>query len=937
MRFKRAMAASMAGVMAIGSAVVCQVTASAAEKTIDLSGFQGWAGDIVDADTKTITFGANYDGCGYWSNPGVEDYDELVLTYHDLTTDALTLIAKVDEDNKAEKSSNASSGEIVVDITGLDKAKIGSLMITGGLNAGSVVIDSIIARNAKTYGEETVLWNGSECKKDDVYDLADFDYSKLTDDAQFTIYMTTTDHKGAKKGDGVGQIVANYHWTDPDPEDSTKTIARTIQFISPGQSISDGTYTFTKKELLNVSTETELQKVQFQVYKEGVTVTKVTVKDVEQSDVEVSSLMIDGDEERTATYGDADVALTVTPNEDATSYDATKVTWKSSDDKIATVSTDGTVSFVGAGSATITATYDGNAAISDSVTFTVAKKAVTATITAKDVTGATVDDALTKAEAAATVNTTLDKSDYKLTVKLAEDKKSYTASVALTDEAAKKYTLTCADASGKIAYKVTGLILSQDTLTIPITSEGVQLTATIQPEGLAEGEIIWNVKDNTVATYEDGMVKPVSGSAGNSTIITATVKGTEISKDCKVTIAEVLNPAADITLDKTELSGTAGEKATLKATVVGEDSTKDSTDVVTWKSSNEDVATVTAGNVTFVGAGTATITAKAGEKTATCTVTVKAATVAVEKITLDKTTAELTVGDTTTLKATVTPDNATDKTVTWTSSDESVATVKDGVVTAVKAGTATITAKAGDKTATCTVTVKAKEEKPDPTPAANEKEIWTGSTDLGTDWSKSVAVPKADVKIGDTIRIKVGTGSAEYHQIKIMDSNWEVLSSVKSKADAQYGTITVDKDGYVEFVVNAADAKLISEGGLIISGYDLTISSVSNKALKDKTITPSTKVETVVDNGTSMIAVFAISEEDAAKYDSYTVTITRGSDNKSTYIVIDNCYKYVTYTKDNEDIRVSGDGAYYIMLNITGIESSFGGITIRIDPTVPKG
>lgn len=933
MRFKRAMAASMAAVMAIGSAVVCQITASAAEKTIDLSGFQGWGGNTVDAATKTITFAANYGGCGYWGNPGVEDYDELVLTYHDLTTDALTLVAKVDDDNKAEKYSNASSGEIVVDITGLDRANIGSLMITGGLNAGSVVIDSIIARNAKTYGEETVLWNGSECKKGDVYDLADFDYSKLTDDAQFTIYMTTTDHEEAKKGDGVGQIVANYHWTDPDPEDSTKTIGRTIQFISPGQSISDGTYTFTKKDLLNVSTETELQKVQFQVYKEGVTVTKVTVKDVEQSDIEVSSLTIEGDKERTATYGDADVTLTVAPNPDATTYDESKVTWKSSNEKVATVSADGTVSFVGAGSATITATYDNDSAISDSVTFTVAQKAVTATITAKDVTDATVNEAQAMAEAAVTVDTTLDKADYDLTVTLAADKKSYTASVALTEAAAKKYALTCEDASGKIAYKVTGLILSADTLTIPITSEGVQLEATIKPEGLVEGVIEWKIDDPTVATVENGLVKPVSGSAGSSAIITATVKGTTVSATCNVTIAEVLNYAAEITLDKTELSGTAGETATLKATVVGEDPTKPSTDVVTWKSSDEKVATVTAGNVTFVGAGTATITATAGEKTATCTVTVKAATVAVEKVTLDKTTAELTVGDTTTLKATVTPDNATDKTVTWTSSDESIATVKDGVVTAVKAGTATITAKAGDKTATCAVTVKAKEE----TPAANEKVIWKGSTDLGTDWSKSVAVPKADVKIGDTIRIKVGTGSAEYHQIKIMDSNWEVLSSVKSKADAQYGTINVDKDGYIEFVVNAADAKLISEGGLIISGYDLTISSVSNKALKDETYAPSTKVHTVVKNGTSMIAVFAISEEDAAKYESYTVTITRGSDNKSAYYVIDNCYKYVTYNNGTEDIRVSGDGAYYIMLNITGIQDSFGEITIRIDPTVPKG
>ncbi len=80
--------------------------------------------------------------------------------------------------------------------------------------------------------------------------------------------------------------------------------------------------------------------------------------------------------------------------------------------------------------------------------------------------------------------------------------------------------------------------------------------------------------------------------------------------------------------------------------------------------------------------------------------------VEVAVVTLDKNKAELEVGETLELKVTVSPDNATDKTVTWSTSAESVATVENGKVTAVAAGTATITAKAGEKSASCEVTVK---------------------------------------------------------------------------------------------------------------------------------------------------------------------------------------------------------------------------------------
>ncbi len=82
-------------------------------------------------------------------------------------------------------------------------------------------------------------------------------------------------------------------------------------------------------------------------------------------------------------------------------------------------------------------------------------------------------------------------------------------------------------------------------------------------------------------------------------------------------------------------------------------------------------------------------------------------TIDVSSIALDRDNASVAVGGTFTLAATVLPENATDPTVTWTSSDDSIATVSGGVVTGVSAGTATITAAAGDKSATCAVTVTA--------------------------------------------------------------------------------------------------------------------------------------------------------------------------------------------------------------------------------------
>lgn len=169
----------------------------------------------------------------------------------------------------------------------------------------------------------------------------------------------------------------------------------------------------------------------------------------------------------------------------------------------------------------------------------------------------------------------------------------------------------------------------------------------------------------------------------------------------------------DVKITSTVTEVTVGKTITLTAEVLPADATNKT---VTWTSSDNTVATVKDGVVTGVKAGEATITASAGGKNATVKVTVKAAatsggettTIAVTEVKITSTVKEVTAGEIITLTAEVSPADATDKTVTWTSSNESVATVDStGKVTGVAAGTATITAKAGEKTAAVDVTVKA--------------------------------------------------------------------------------------------------------------------------------------------------------------------------------------------------------------------------------------
>lgn len=220
-------------------------------------------------------------------------------------------------------------------------------------------------------------------------------------------------------------------------------------------------------------------------------------------------------------------------------------------------------------------------------------------------------------------------------------------------------------------------------------------------------KVVFAVPSNlSVGTYTLGLTEIFASRADNTNpldgITEKTVTFTVTEKDPDPIAA------TSVKLDKATLALTVGGSETLTATVYPENATNKD---VTWSSDNENAATVDAnGTVTAVGEGEAIITATTedGKYTATCTVKVSPAPVAANGVTLtpDKTT--LNVGEKQTLTATVLPADATNKNVTWASSDTSVATVENGVVTAVGKGTATITVTTADGgyTATCEVTVK---------------------------------------------------------------------------------------------------------------------------------------------------------------------------------------------------------------------------------------
>ncbi len=427
--------------------------------------------------------------------------------------------------------------------------------------------------------------------------------------------------------------------------------------------------------------------------------------------VPVESIAIDKETLELVEGDSATLTATVSPDN---ASDKTYA-WTSSNPDVATVAEDGTVTAIAPGNTTITATSnDGGKTASCEVS--VAKRIIhVESVTLSGETSVTAGDTVTFTytitPSDATVQDVKWSSSDESVIKVDAD-----GTAVVLKNGVATITVTTVDgektASAKILASpllVSSLSLDVTSLTLAAGEEG-KLVATVAPENATNKKLSWKSLTTSVATVDaEGNVKAVK--PGTAKIRVSTTDGSKLNAECEVTVTKAKVAVTGVSLDNTLLLISVGESRKLSATVKPSGATNKE---VSWTSNNESVATVDSnGNVKGLkeGSATITVTTKDGSKTATCKVTVSkpVSTIAVTGVSLNKTSLSLTVGESQSLSATVSPSNASDKSVSWKSSNTSVATVDgSGNVKAVKAGTAkvTVTTKDGSKTATCNVTVK---------------------------------------------------------------------------------------------------------------------------------------------------------------------------------------------------------------------------------------
>ena len=582
-----------------------------------------------------------------------------------------------------------------------------------------------------------------------------------------------------------------------------------------------------------------------------------------------------------------------------------EITWSTSDNNIASVD-NGYVVAKKAGSVTITATTSNgkkdtctilvrNSNIDVQSIFMNSNETMNAgeslTLTAKVLPATATNKTITWTSSDATTATI----DQNGTVKALK-----AGSVIITAKSNNNITAVCKITIMDKPINITSISLNQTNTNMNVGNT-LALSVTFNPANATNKNITWTSSNNNIATVNNGVV--TAKAAGNVTITATSNNGKTAT--CNIVINNNIVDVSSISLDKTNTSMNIGNNLTLNANIQPSNATNKN---ITWTSSNNNIATVNNGIVTAKAAGNVVITATTSNgKQATCAITVNSNIVNATGVSLNTTDISMNTGNNITLVATVAPTNTTNKNITWTSSNNNIATVdKNGNVKAKANGTATITATTSNgKQATCKVTVTTK--------AINVSSISLNKT-------------KESLYVGNstTLTATIKPANASSKNITWSSNNTAVA--------------TVDKNGNVKALkVGSATITATASNGMkatcvitvISNNVDVTGISISNNQIalgvgKQSTvlatISPANATNKNISWSTSDGSIVSVDQKGNIKgLKTGTATITAKSNNGKTaqatvnvttggVTVIDSTYTTIIANFNVKDYGAKGDG-----------------------------
>jgi uncharacterized protein YjdB len=242
------------------------------------------------------------------------------------------------------------------------------------------------------------------------------------------------------------------------------------------------------------------------------------------------------------------------------------------------------------------------------------------------------------------------------------------------------------------------VIVSNKSLSL-IKGSSALLSATVNPSLADNKNVTWKSTDETIATVVDGTV--TARKVGTVSIVVSSVDGSK-SDTCKVTVTPLA--VTNVTVSNKTISIVRKNSATITATI---NPIEADNQTISWKSTDESIATVSNGVISALKTGSVSIVAITNDGGYSDTCKVKVTPIVVTGVTVSDKTLSIIKGSTGTITATVNPSDADNKNVTWKSTDESVATVANGTISTLKTGTVSIvvTSEDGNYTDTCLVSV----------------------------------------------------------------------------------------------------------------------------------------------------------------------------------------------------------------------------------------